>query len=82
VPQTEAETIHHGLNKLLQARGYEEPLDANRRMAAAQNPGHLLEAMEESQNAAQNDKQIWAAKMESLADGQLPQRRVASVHYA
>jgi hypothetical protein len=38
-------------------------------MAAAQNPGRLLEAMEEGQNAAQNDKQIWAAKMESLGDG-------------
>ena len=52
------------MGELLQAGGYEENVAGNGRMAAQENPGYLLETVEEDKDKVQDDPEVQPAGLE------------------
>ena len=58
VQTPKAGTICQRMGELLQISRYENNAERNGRVATPENPGDLLETVEESQNKVQDDKEV------------------------
>ena len=70
--------IYTWLGAILQAGRHEANAQTNGRMAEEENPGYLLEAVEESKDAIPHDTSLPPAGMEGARNGKLPQRCMES----